>query len=586
MSEVDILKLFHQAWLELYCPPVRLSLGEDDGEFTSSAPLSVTNGAVYLRPTAVPRGCDPQKFVLSLFRHELAHVHHCPYDIRTAYSLERAAHQVVQDWSMAYLATCIFSDMEVNLNYLLRRFDELPYSMRIIGMHPNSLAEEMAFEVYNQIEPVLKPRDYAMAEASRETFTIMRLSKPWHTKVQMLAIVLNRLKTRSPRLFSKRGIERVVRNRPLIVREDFLPDTLKMFEETYGTISSPSEAKEFFRQWIEPRLSKQETEKIEGMLKEKLKTKRGGGEDNDEQKTGGGSNLEKTEPRFETKFSSISLGEEPRLPTSLSKPYEKIPAHNMNEAFWRRYWYKSRAERTIIRYLSESPSLRPVWSVMKYPDEWYVEDELEALDVEMSMEEGPLIPEVTTLKWVEEPASHGQSIVSGFVPSSISILDASHSMATIHDTAAIAAFISYLSALKAGGQTSTLTFSTGYVVADWDSARELKELTLSMSFDEFTVFPAFEVMRLISSTQGNCFIVIITDGGWQNIDEAIPLLERIGDRGHKVFIFQLPGGEYPDRIELINRSPYLKIFKVENPETDLQGLVLSETMRTYKTFLT
>ena len=269
-----------------------------------------------------------------------------------------------------------------------------------------------------------------------------------------------------------------------------------------------------------------------------------------------------------------------------SKPYKKIPSSILNEAFWKRYWYKSRAEKTIIRYLSESSNLKPIWAVMKYPDEWYIEDEIDTLDVETSLDEGPLIPEVTTLKWVEEPALRGQSVITGFVPSSITVLDASRSMSKVHDTAAIAAFIAYLNAFKAGGQTSTLTFSTNYVVAEWDAAREMKELTLSMSFDEFTIFPAFEIMELVSTSQGNCFINIITDGGWQNIDEAIPLLERISDRGHKVFIFQLPGGEYPDRIELIKRSSQLRIFKVDDPETDLQNLMLAETMKTYRPFLT
>jgi len=586
MSQVDVFRLFHQAWLELYCPPVRLTLEKDRNQLTSSAPLSVTNGTVRLRSDMVPRGCDPHKFLLWLFRHELAHVHHCPYDIRTAYSLERAAYEVALDWSMAYLATYIFSDMEVNLNYLSRRFDEIPYFMRIIGMHHDSLAEEMSFEVYNQIEPAIKPRYKALADAARETFTIMRLNKPWHTKVQMLAIILNRLKSRCPNLFSKRKVAQIIRERPLPVREDFLPDTLKMFEETFGMISNVSEAKEFFKQWIEPRLSEKEREKIREMLRNRLKTKGGGSRKKEEQKTERGESLEKTDLVGRTGSFESSLGKEPYLPTSLSKPYERIPSDIVNEALWRRYWYKSRAERTIIQYLSESPNLRPVWSVMKYPDEWYIEDEIEALDIEMSLDEGPLIPEVTTLMWVEEPALQGQSVISGFVPSSITILDVSQSMSKIHDTAAIAAFIAYLGALKAGGQTSTLSFSTNYVVADWDSARELEELTLSMSFDEFTVFPAFEVMKLISATHGNCFIVIITDGGWQNIDEAIPLLERIGDRGHMVFIFQLPGGEYPDRIERIKQSPYLKVYKVDDPETDLQGLVLSQTIKTYKTFLT
>lgn len=587
MSQVDISNLFHQAWLELYCPPVRLTLEKEENRLTSSAPLSVTNGTVYLRPDLVPRGCEPQDFLLWFFRHELAHVHHCPYDVKTAYSLERAAYKVVPDWSMAYLATRIFSDMEVNLNYLIRRFNEIPYFMRVTGVRRSSLTEEMAFEVYNQIEPATKPKDKAIAEAARETFTIMRLNKTWHTKVQMLAIILNRLKTRRPRLFSSGKMARAIRDRPLIVREDFLPDTLKMLEETFGTIADVDQAKEFFKQWIEPRLSEREQEKIKRMLKDRLKTKRGGGKaEEKEERKGGGTSLEKTELDTGADLSEISLGKEPHLPTSLSKLYKKISKRVMNEALWRRYWYKSRAEGKIIHYLSESRNMRPVWGVMKYPDEWYIEDEIEALDIEMSLDEGPLIPEVTTLRWVEEPALQGQSVITGFVPSSITVLDASRSMSKTHDVAAIAAFIAYLSALKAGGQTSTLTFSTNYVVADWSAARELKELTLSMSFDEFTVFPAFEVVRLVSASQGNCFVIIITDGGWQNIDEAIALLERVSGRGHQVFIFQLPGGEYPDRIELIRRSPHLKIFKVDDPESDLQNLVLTETMKTYKTFLT
>jgi hypothetical protein len=35
----------------------------------------------------------------------------------------------------------------------------------------------------------------------------------------------------------------------------------------------------------------------------------------------------------------------------------------------------------------------------------------------------------------------------------------------------------------------------------------------------------------------------------------------------------------------MRRSPYLKIYKIDNPEADLQNIVLSETMKTYKRFL-
>jgi len=121
---------------------------------------------------------------------------------------------------------------------------------------------------------------------------------------------------------------------------------------------------------------------------------------------------------------------------------------------------------------------------------------------------------------------------------------------------------------------------------DWRSSEELKELALSMSFDEFTIFPYHEIQRLISENPEPCFVVVITDGGWQNVEDAIPALKRISESGHKIVIFLVKGGEYADRIELIKRTPRLKIRNVVNPESDLHGLVLSEAMKTYKPFIT
>ncbi|MEM3041304.1 MAG: vWA domain-containing protein [Nitrososphaerota archaeon] len=586
----NIIRLFNQAWVELHCPPVRLVL-EDEKQSDSVAPVSVANGTVHLKTNVVPRGSDPEKFLLWFFRHEMAHVHHCPYDIKTAYSLERAAQKVVGDWNLAYLATHIFSDVQVNLNYLPRRFGELPYQVRIIENRRLTSVEEILQGIYHQVHPTFKPMDKQTAKASREILTIAMLDKPWHTKVQLIAIILSKLRERRARLFSHKRTAKSIKNHTLHVKEDFLPGSLEMFRETYGTISDKTEARAFFEQWIEPRLSREEKERITKMAKEKLEGQKGRRKKEDRTSGRSGQKHKHEKPgklRDDSDESSVQqlLGEEPHLSTSLSKPYEKIRSEVMNDALWRRYWYRSRAEQTIIQYLSESPSRRPVWAVMKYPDEWYIEDNIESLDVEMSLDEGPLIPEVTTLKWVEEPTSHGQSLVTGFVPSAITVLDASRSMSGIRDEAATAAFIAYLSARRAGGQTANLTFSTNYVSADWNSPEEMKELVLSMSFDEFTVFPAFEITRLISENPGECFIVVITDGGWQNIDEAVPHLERIADLGHKIVIFHLPGGFYPDRIKLMERIPGIKIYQVNEPETELQGLVLSETMRTYEAFLT
>ena len=589
---VDLVNLFNQAWVELYCPPVKLTLEEEKKPSDRRARFAVVNGNIRLKPGIVPRGCDPNQYLLWYFRHEFAHIHHCPYDIKTAYSLEKAAYRIAGEWGLAYLATHIFCDIQIDLSYLPRRFGEVPYFTRMIGDQSKTLAEQIMQEIYLYVNRTFKSINEDVAETAKEILAVSLLDKTWHTKVQMIAHILSRLRDRHPEIASQKGITKYIEKNPLHVREDYLHSSLEMFTETYGTIADEPAAREFYKQWIEPRISKEETEKIREMVREESKS--GKGQERKTQRKSAGilkdlSGFEESGSVQKTFLGEPppggTYGKEPHLPTSLSKPYERLKSSIVDEILWRRYWYKSRAERTIIQYLAESRSRRPVWSVMKYPDEWYIEDEIEALDIETSLDEGPLIPEVTTIKWVEEPTPHGQSIVSGFVPCAITILDASRSMSNAHNEAAVAAFIAYLSARKAGGETSTLTFSTKYSSADWDSPEEMKELNLSMAFDEFTVFPAPELLRLVQDNRGPCFVIIITDGGWQNVDEAVPILERVADSGHKIIIFLIKGGEYADRIEHIKRTPDLRIYKVTEPENDLQGIVLSESMKAYISFL-
>jgi len=515
---VDIIKLFNQAWSELYCPPVRLSLIEETENRNSEAKFVVVNGTVHLKPNIVPKGTDPEEYLLWYFRHQLAHIHYCPYDIRTAYSLERAAYDLVHDWGLAYLATQIFSDVQVDLYYLPRRFGDFPYHTRVIGRKPSTLAEEIMEGIYLCVHPAVKIKNESLAEAVKEIIFVSSLERTWHTKVQMIASILNRLKKRNPHAFSKKAIKESIRNSPIHVREDFQHSTIEGFLKRYGSITNEGEAREFFEQWIKPRLIDNEEERTKKILKAKVKKGRRKRKLKAFSKDEGIKIAEeikeirsKQDPDLNLHFSYSNLKDDPYLPTRLSKPYRKI--ENVNEILWKRYWFKSRAQRAIMQYLAESRRRRPVWSVMRYPDEWYIEDEIEKLDVEASLDEGPLILEVTTLKWIEEPAPHGQSFASGFVPSTITVLDASRSMHTVHNEAAVAAFIAYLSARRSGGNTAVVTFSTGFVSADWKSPEELKELTLSMAFDEFTIFPYPEIQRLISENLGPCFIVIITDGG-------------------------------------------------------------------------
>jgi hypothetical protein len=594
----SIIPLFNQARTELYCPPCRLSFElKDERKIFNPVPLSVLNGVVSLKGDIIPIGADPEKCLLWYFRHELAHIHHCPYDLKTAHNLQRSAFEVVRRWDLSYLATYIFSELQINLNYLPRRFNETPYPMQIFRNQDQKGLEQILIQVYKQVQLETEHLPTgSIAEVAKEIYAILRSNRPrqWHIKVQMIAVILERLMKQSPRLFSKKKLAKFIQSHLIPVREDFHPDSIGMIEETYGTIRNREEAQEFFKQWINPRLSSNEKEKVKEALRKKIRIQRrkrrwkGKVGEKKIQHLGEGQKSEEELKDIEIKHfipNEITSKEEPRLPTSLSQPYKKVDSKILDEAHWKRYWYRSRAENTIIQYLTESPSRRLVKSSKKYPDEWHIDDEIEALDIEMSLDEGSLRPEVNTQKWIVEPITQGQSMISGLVPSAIIVLDVSSSMLNYHDEAATAAFIAYLSAKKAGGKLSTLIFSTKYITSNWNDLEENKELVLSLAFDEFTIFPTQEIMDLTSKAATKCFILIITDSGWQNFEEAISTIQKIADIGHKVFIFQTPGGKYSNKIEKIKRSPELKIFKVDHPERDLKGLVLSQTMKNYETFL-
>lgn len=283
----ELIKIFNQAWMELHCPPVRLVIdagkdGRDSGKF---AGLFAANGEIYIKSDLAPRGCDPNEYLLWYFRHELAHAHYCPYDIKTAYSLERAAYNVVGDWDLAYLATHLFADLQININYLPRRFGDIPYFMRVLRNKYSSLLEHLLHEVYLRVNPIIKPSNKTLENISKELLAVIWLDKPWHSKVQMIALILAKLRTIYPRLFSHKKVERSLRKNVLTVREDFLPNSLEAFEEIFGGVSHHADAKKFFKHWIEPRLRPEERERIKEMLKESAR-RLGGGDKGDRKDAG------------------------------------------------------------------------------------------------------------------------------------------------------------------------------------------------------------------------------------------------------------------------------------------------------------
>lgn len=563
-----VKEVFSKAKADMLFPPIQFEIDQ-----RLQVPVKISKGTLYVNPRFLEQSSDPYRYLLWLMRHTLCHMHYCPYDAKTAYYLQKVAHRVLRDRHLAYMAVAIFSDLQVDCVYLKNRYGETPYHLEEALKRREPLGlEKIIFTVYKEFFPKLgyKPDDEELDILGRLLAETFRPPRSWVSKVRAVASIL----LRAERQGRKRLLKKPHRSPtdlgfiPLI--EDMYPDSVRRISQVLGTIEDREEAKAFYEMWIKPRSDEKPARKMLRKSDERRKAK-GPTEEADLKveesgKTVAGRGLEKVS-----------------LPTELSRLLKK-PA-SMDDLMWRRLWYRARAENIIITYLTSRGEARPTWAIASYPEEWYVEDDIEALDLEASLEEGPLIPEVTTVKWHMRSAGRGLEVYTGFTPSVLVVLDSSYSMTEVFDKAATAAFIAYLSAKWAGGNTAVVNFSTNHLVAGWDEGDELKEIALSTRFGELTIMPTHSIAGLLKELREPCFIVIITDGGWQNFKQALKDLERLGGKGYKIAVFYVRDWRYPEEVKTLIKNPYITFYPVEDPARDLEGLVLSETMGIYESKL-
>jgi hypothetical protein len=391
---------------------------------------------------------------------------------------------------------------------------------------------------------------------------VMKSERNWFNKVRLIALILslNKVKAEIPKHLAGPGM-----NIPL--REDLSKNTIEKINEVLGGIKSSEEARRFYEYWVKSRLKNSELEEAKKIF----------------EKSGREAGERKSRKGESGKISRIKpeAGKEPKLPTSLSKPYSGLTHKMVEELFWKVFWYRARAKRTMLIYLEEGRRPEPNLAISSYPMDWNIEDEVEDLDLESSLDEGRLRIEINTVKWRSEIKGKGSSLTISNVPSSLVVLDASRSMQDVVDNAATSAFINLLSVEKMGGRTASITFSTDYYSVDWQGLTLEKELALSLYFGGMTILPLNEITRLVSESENKVLINIITDCGWQNIEEALPILEQIVKRGHRVKIFYLHGGRYPENVNMVSKVGGIKIIPVKDPETDLQYMVTKETSEDY-----
>lgn len=520
--------------------------------------FEVKEGKVLARvPARLLRDPEGGPLILWYFRHNLAHIHYCPYNLKTVQTLARAAYEEARSWTHAHNAVRLFADLQVDLFYLPLKYRRAPLHVSDeFASKPKGL-EAVRYAAYKHVYGDLL-QDHRL---DRDTMfygsllaEVVLSPRPWVSKVKVIASILKRLQflERLRRLRSSAG-------EGVPLSEDLERDFLAEARRAMGGLSK-EEARELYKHWIRERVD------VKGLERELRETLKGIGK--------GREGLEELQQQGPAQRGE---GEEPELPTAMAKPVSKL--EGVDELLWKSLWYRAKAEDLIIAYASGSRR-RGTWSIYAYSDLWTVEDDLEELDLEATFEEGPFVPEETTLRDITTPAPSGEVLIQERAPNVLVVLDTSRSMQSVIDEAAVAAFAAYLSAKKAGGRASVVNFSTRYVAVGWNEPDLKKELVLAMSQGELTILPLPAIKRLLNELEPGerATVVIVTDCGWQNLKEAVPFLENLASRGHRVAVLHVEGWKYPKSVEAVSRARGLTLYKVRDPSL-LKHLALRESER-------
>ena len=558
----SVLETLRQARNEILTPPIQLGsiklLNKSD-----ELKVKIIDGTLFIEiGTTLLRDSDWREVLLWKLRHELSHIHYCPYDVRTAHQLERTAFEVLKDWKLAHNTFLLFADLMVDLVYLPRISLDLPLHIVHKFRRPPTGMNILLYAIYKRLlkESISDYKlDKLLHSYSGDILEVVFSGRTWMDRQRLIAAIILRLITENPKI--RKNIEH---SAPLSLStvEDVKGEGFESMKRVYGGIKNSKEAHAFYENWIKPRYPENPDEIVSNLKKmEKMGLKR---------------HLKKGESKGER-----GRGEEPPLPTSKSKPLRKIKREELEEAIWRSLWYKSRAENCLVEYFSDSKIMRHTWSEATYPIDWTPEDDIEDLDIDSTLEDGAPIPELNTVMWIKRKTSMGSVMSSESSPSVIIVLDSSRSMMNNFDHAAIAAFILLISARKSGGKTAIINFSTKYLVADWKSSERVKDILLAIKMGEYTILPFHVIASLLERLNERVFINIITDCGWQNIHEALPQLNEIIRQGHKVTIFHLYGWRYDENLTLLDKEG-IEIIRITDPTNELNKLALDVASRIYE----
>ena len=249
----EVTELFNRARAEMFLPPMDVRVEAWEGRVE----VSVRGRVAQVR---VPRRLlgDPESGPLLLwyFRHHLAHMHYCPYNLRTVQTLARAAYEEVRSWRHAHNAVRLFSDLQVDLLYLPLRYKRPPLHISDeFYSRPRGL-DALRYAAYRHVYGDMLRRH----RLDKDTLfygsllaEVILSSRPWVAKVKAVATVLRRLQDlgRVKELRKRAGSD-------VPLSEDLEIDFLREARRAMRGIRSEEEAREMFEHWLRGRVDVEE----------------------------------------------------------------------------------------------------------------------------------------------------------------------------------------------------------------------------------------------------------------------------------------------------------------------------------------
>jgi hypothetical protein len=258
-----------------------------------------------------------------------------------------------------------------------------------------------------------------------------------------------------------------------------------------------------------------------------------------------------------------------------------------------RYWLRGKAY-GMINY--DTKEMKPAGSSKHYLTEWNYDDPFSRLDIQKSYLNYPLLVPPYTKKWKYTHGSFGDMDMA--IRDLLLVIDSSGSM-RLHLQkngnlsgefyyAMQSAFALLHAAIRKEARFAVINFSTNILKTPWLKPSRADDITYAEDIimkhqRASTSIPGGHIEELASQANNNCYITIISDSDIWNINQNLPYLQRVRQKGNIISLF-LTGrslvfskkNPYYETLKKVCKSIY-EIQKIE----DLIGLVINEARDMY-----